>query len=335
MSPEPITGLTAEDIVAKALAVDPAEVYVVDMSGSGIGSGAVLHDVAERTNGAVYSATSPSQVSAALADALEDALAKPYVWAGGPYVGLVGEPLLFDASGSFAIDGTITTYEWDFDGDGTYDRSATEPTTTYAYPAGFDGFAAVRVTDEQGRLSIGTTRAHASVDGDEVPDGFDNCPAVPNHGQVDFDGDGIGDACDDTPGYPTEDREGVSEVNPDPDGNSTPDSVTQFRTPHFNIASTIESVDDTADWWGVEFAGGTVQAELLGLPADYDLSLHELDGTLIIASTQDGKRSEKLRAPLDAGRYLLAVTPNRGQFDAERSYRLNVTALGRGTSRGG
>src|SRR5581483_5894066 len=32
-------------------------------------------------------------------------------------------------------------------------------------------------------------------DGDGVPDGLDNCPAVPNPDQADSDGDGVGDAC--------------------------------------------------------------------------------------------------------------------------------------------
>jgi hypothetical protein len=41
-------------------------------------------------------------------------------------------------------------------------------------------------------------------DGDDAPDGVDNCPCVPNPDQDDTDGDGIGDACD-----PDDDNDGV------------------------------------------------------------------------------------------------------------------------------
>jgi len=62
-----------------------------------------------------------------------------------------GESVTFDASFSESV-GTITTYEWDFDNDGTYDVSTGSPTYVYAgwnesgtYTVG------LRVTDDGGR----------------------------------------------------------------------------------------------------------------------------------------------------------------------------------------
>jgi hypothetical protein len=38
-------------------------------------------------------------------------------------------------------------------------------------------------------------RSQQDVDGDAVPDEWDDCPQTPDAGQADFDADGIGDAC--------------------------------------------------------------------------------------------------------------------------------------------
>jgi hypothetical protein len=49
--------------------------------------------------------------------------------AGGPSIGTSGKAVSLDASASVVPGGTITNYEWDFDGDGTYDQATTTPTT--------------------------------------------------------------------------------------------------------------------------------------------------------------------------------------------------------------
>ena len=98
-----------------------------------------------------------------------------------------------------------------------------------------------------------------------------------------------------------------------------------FRSrPHFNIGATIPSPQDTADYVGVDHRGGRLQAQLIGLPADYDLALTDLAGTVLHSSASTGKRSETIRVTLPAGRYLLAVLPKAGQHSPAQ-YRLNVT----------
>jgi len=62
----------------------------------------------------------------------------------------VGESVSFGGSGADA-DGSIVKYEWDFDGDGTYDwEGAVSATASYAYDASGTYGAVLRVTDDDG-----------------------------------------------------------------------------------------------------------------------------------------------------------------------------------------
>ena len=51
----------------------------------------------------------------------------------GPYTGTVGSVVSFDGSGSFDVDGTIVSYEWDFGDDTT--GTGVAPTTPMTHPA--------------------------------------------------------------------------------------------------------------------------------------------------------------------------------------------------------
>ena len=68
--------------------------------------------------------------------------------------------------------------------------------------------------------------------------------------------------------------------------------------------------------------------QLIGLPADYDLALTDRAGTVLALSAKAGKRSEKIRLQLPAGRYLIAVLPKDGEFDDKLEYRINATVVG-------
>jgi CSLREA domain-containing protein len=83
-------------------------------------------------------------------------------------------------------------------------------------------------------------------DGDGVPNGTDNCPALANPGQADTDGDGTGDACDPTPNGPDGDADGVPDArdncpnqpNPgqaDADGDGTGDACEANTAPIANL----------------------------------------------------------------------------------------------------
>jgi PKD repeat protein len=58
----------------------------------------------------------------------------------------------FDASASSDPEGELISYNWDFDGDGTYDEQTTEPTAAHEYPTGGTFAATVRVEDAEHQL---------------------------------------------------------------------------------------------------------------------------------------------------------------------------------------
>ena len=61
-----------------------------------------------------------------------------------------GSSATFDASGSADPDGSIVTYEWDWDDDGTFEENTSSPTTTHTYANGGDKTVRLRVTDDNG-----------------------------------------------------------------------------------------------------------------------------------------------------------------------------------------
>ena len=85
----------------------------------------------------------------------------PVANANGPYSGVTDAvattSITFDGTGS-TDDNGIVLYEWDFDGDGTYD--ATGPTPTHTYPAVVASYSVIlRVTDQDGATGTDTTAA--------------------------------------------------------------------------------------------------------------------------------------------------------------------------------
>jgi YD repeat-containing protein len=72
------------------------------------------------------------------------------------------DPVSFDGSGSSDLDGTIAKYEWDLDGNGSYETdTGTTATTTKSYAAPGDYNVGLRVTDDAG--ATGTTSVSVAV----------------------------------------------------------------------------------------------------------------------------------------------------------------------------
>jgi PKD repeat protein len=106
------------------------------------------------------SATSPTEIELNLLD--------PIIVSGTPneppLVGFtvspadlrINQPVTFDASSSFDPDGRIAKYEWDFNGDGLFDSTTTEPTVTYTYSTAGSKSVTVRATDNEGATARST-----------------------------------------------------------------------------------------------------------------------------------------------------------------------------------
>ena len=78
-----------------------------------------------------------------------EANSAPMADAGGPYVGVIGEAIELDGSGSADVDGALVEYAWDLDGDGQYD-DATGPTPIFSSTVAGVHTITLQVTDDQG-----------------------------------------------------------------------------------------------------------------------------------------------------------------------------------------
>jgi PKD repeat protein len=99
---------------------------------------------------------------------------------------LSGVPITFDASGSTFPDGEITEYSWDFDGDGQFDATVTEPTIQRTLPPGpYDVVLRVSGPDEKGRhwFADAVQRIEVTENGAPAAD-FTVQPATPLTGEA-------------------------------------------------------------------------------------------------------------------------------------------------------
>ena len=90
----------------------------------------------------------------------------------------------FDAAASSDVDGTIQSYAWDFDGDGTPDQTTTSPTVTHTYTAAGTYMAGLTVTDDDGDSDSVTKPVTVEEPANTPPTAaFDVSPALPAVGE--------------------------------------------------------------------------------------------------------------------------------------------------------
>lgn len=157
---EPISGLTAPQIVAASIAVD-----LVNVFGVNVGSlvSAALQEIVDGTGGTILNGV--SDLNGTLSTIIDLSSRQPFAWFGQDIVGKIGTPIIFDAQGSFDPQGLLMDlYEWDFDGDGVFDFSTIEETTTYTYAVAFEGIVRLRVTSAGG-TGLASARAIINEEG--------------------------------------------------------------------------------------------------------------------------------------------------------------------------
>jgi len=133
----------------------------------------------------------------------------PVAYANGPYLGLINQSILFDASDSYDPDGTINGYLWDF-GDETNNSDMISPhvyTTKGAYTV------TLIIVDNDGLTDIDKTTAYiftTDSDGDGWGDDEENRYGTDSNNSLDYpldtDNDHIPDSEDDN-----DDNDGLSD----------------------------------------------------------------------------------------------------------------------------
>ncbi len=100
-----------------------------------------------------------------------------------------GQPVQFDASASYDPDGTIVSYQWDFQNDGVFDRTGVTATWTYSAPGTYQ--VRLVVTDNRGATGSVVRPVTVTVANQPPMASFTFTPASPRPGDwIRFDATG-------------------------------------------------------------------------------------------------------------------------------------------------
>lgn len=166
--PEPVTGNTIETVRTKALAVDPAQVYAVEV-GTAADAQSFFSTLADKTGGKFLQAPDTDTFVSTLKSAIVAVGAAPQADLGGPYSGFAGTPLNLSAAATIDPAEPVVGYDWDFNGDGVYDRTTTTPVVSYTYPTAGTYTAVVRARSQSGLSATATAQVSISTAATSVP----------------------------------------------------------------------------------------------------------------------------------------------------------------------
>lgn len=140
--PDLVDGSTVDIVARRSLEIDPVNIYPV----VGDWLADEYRELAEKTSGQVIiydGSDTVTALNAALTKIKNRPNAKLKI---GEYWAEIGQEVTFDASDSYVVDAEITSYEWDFDGDGEFDLTTNEPVVSHVYNQQFDGYMQVRIS---------------------------------------------------------------------------------------------------------------------------------------------------------------------------------------------
>jgi alpha-tubulin suppressor-like RCC1 family protein/Mg-chelatase subunit ChlD len=154
--PEPVTGFTRTSVSQHALQIDPVAIYGVNVSTTQSVTD-WMTPMANATAGEVVTLAPGQSLSDALSSLFDSVHANPVAKLDGPIYANLGDAITFNAGDSFSASSTITSYRWDFNGDGVVDQTTSGAVSTHTYSATFHGIASVEVVDATGRSAIAIT----------------------------------------------------------------------------------------------------------------------------------------------------------------------------------